>query len=258
MRPDSRYMRSGHRVTSKQPPWLRCCFSWQVAQERRLILITWPVSHEGRQTLVLVTCLCIHTHTHTHAHAHAHIPNLPSYFPFRHSHNVCNFPLSSYVFLFFPSFCTKQELHNCGWLDQMTLCFHPWCPEAGTNSTNITAMFSPFSLGWTSTWHICTCELMYGPDSPPFILIKPIGVSPKLLWCLLEECVCVSHVCFHLLVSAQTKMTHAIFLWCNTQIQWDVESWDFNRDIYFTHRAHQESEHRFLTVATPMQHFHKW
>lgn len=118
-------------------------------------------------------------------------------------------------------------------------------------SNNITAMFSPFLLGWTSTWHMCTCELLYGPDSHHSF------VSPKLLWCFLEESVCVSHVCFHLLVSAQTKMTHAIFLWCNTQIQWDVESWGFNLDIYFTHRAQWASEHRFFTVATPMQHFHK-
>lgn len=127
MCPDSRYMRSGHRVTSKQLPWLRCCFSWQVAQERRLILITQPVSHEGRQTLVLVTCVCIHTHMHTCTHAHTR------------SKSAFLFPIQaaamSVIFLlahtsFSSSLLFVQGLHNCGWHFQMTL-FSPLMPRSG-------------------------------------------------------------------------------------------------------------------------------
>lgn len=55
----------------------------------------------------------------------------------------------------------------------------------------------------------------YGTDltAPRLTFIKANWSISKatVVPSLLEECVCVSHVCFHLLVFAQTKMTHAIF-----------------------------------------------
>lgn len=205
----------------KSCPDLRVLLQLTDSKGREAHLIT--VSHVRRQMLVLVTCVC-------RPHSHTHIPDLPSpYFPFRHNCNVCKFPLSSYSFLFFPSLYTKQRFHNCLHI-QMTLCFYPWCSKESTKHNNTTAFLTRFlnneryTRVYTLTWLVIDLTT-----------IKRISKA-----CLLEECACVSHFCFHLLVSSQTKMTHAIFLLCNAQIQYGVErkrSWDFNLDIYFTHRA---------------------
>lgn len=139
-----------------------------------------------------------------HIHTHTKILNLPSpYFPFRHNRNVCNFPPSSYSFLFFPSFYTKQRFQNpnpnpMAYPDD-TVCL-PLMLKKGYNN-NTTAYLTTFLNN-----ERLACVIEY------FDLTMPeLSEFPKLPWCLLEECVRVCHVCFHLLVSAQTKMTHATF-----------------------------------------------
>lgn len=145
--------------------------------------------------LVLVTCVC-RPHSHTHVFqicllliSHSGTTAMSVIFLLAHT-------------VFFSSFhfIPNKEFITAYGISTRHCVFNPSRSKEGTEQNNKTAF-----LTTSLNNEIRTCKWVHRPDHTMIKQISKATVEPSG-----RESV-FPRVCFHLLVSAQTKMTHAIF-----------------------------------------------
>lgn len=110
------------------------------------------------------------------------------------------FLLAHTVFFSSFHFIPNKEFITAHGISRWHCVFNPSCSEEGTEQDNKTAF-----LTTSLNNEIRTCEWVHRPDHTVIKQISKATVEPS------GRVSVFPRVCFHLLVSAQTKMTHALF-----------------------------------------------